>query len=217
MDEFGRTFAGKPVSTKEFLAFVEGRAGKPVAGLAKTWLEGAGLPDDKGGSFSVETFQAELERTLIVFGTGDETAMNREAAERLQKAIVQRHSNFTVPVKADSDVTEDDLKNHHLLLIGRPDCNSVTRRCRDALPVAFGTRSFVVREEAYAHAGSAVAAAAENPLNRRYSVVVIAGLSPGATLRAAPLLPAQRAAEIVVFPDGGGVRSTVKELSWPAK
>jgi hypothetical protein len=217
LDEFGRAFAGKPVKTKEFLSFLEGRAGKQVDGLARTWLESTGLPQEKGGNFSVQTFQAELERTLIVYGTRAESAMNREAAELLQKAIRERHSNFTVPIKADSDVTEAEMKEHHLLLIGRPDCNAVTQHYREALPVSFGTCSFVVRSEAFAHAGSAVAVAAENPANRRYSIVVVAGLSPAATLRAAPLLPHQNATEIVVFPEGGGTRSTVKELTWEAK
>jgi hypothetical protein len=217
MDEFGRANAGKPVRTKDFLNFVEGRAGKPVNELTSKWLDGTGLPAEKGGVYSVQTYHSELERTLIVYGTQDETAMNREAAELLQKAILERHSNFTVPVKADKDVSDEDLKNHHLLLVGRPDCNSVTQRCREALPVTFGSRSFVVREEAYAHAGSGVVAAAENPLNKRYSVVVAAGLSPAATLRVAPLLTQQRATEIVVFPNGGPARATVKELLWDAK
>jgi hypothetical protein len=217
MDEFGRTFAGKPVRTKEFLNFVESRSKKPIADLAKTWLEGTGLPADRGGVFSVQTFHSELESTLIVYGTQDETAMNKEAAELLQKAIIERHSNFTVPIKADRDVTEDDVKKHHLLLIGRPDCNTLTQRFRDALPVTFGMRSFVVRDEAYAHAGSGVMAAAENPENRRYSIVVLAGLSPAATLRTAPLLAHQRPTEIVVCPNGSNPRATVKELIWDAK
>src|SRR5262249_9140198 len=156
MNEFGRAYAGKPVGTKESLNFVEGRAGKPVNELATKWLEGTGLPAEKGGVYSVQTFHAELERTLIVYGTQDEAAMNREAAELLQKAIIERHSNFTVPVKADRDLTDEEMKSHHLLLIGRPDCNSVTQRCRESLPVTFGWRSFVVREEAFAHANSGV-------------------------------------------------------------
>ncbi len=170
-----------------------------------------------GGAFSVMSFHAELEHTLIVYGTADEVPTNREAAEALQRAIIRRHSNFTVTIKSDKDVTDDDLKVHHLLLIGRPDSNRVVERFRAALPIAFGSRSFVVQQEAYAHPGSAVIAAAENPLNKRYSLVVFAGLSAEATLLAPPALlkKEQSAGEVLVLPHDGKTRTLViaaKEL-----
>jgi hypothetical protein len=52
------------------------------------------------------------------------------------------------------------------------------------LPVAFGPQSFEVRGSAYGHPESAVIVAVENPLNRRYSLVTIAGLSALSTLNA---------------------------------
>jgi hypothetical protein len=164
-----------------------------------------------GGAFSVLSFHAEPEQTLIVYGTADETAANHEAAEALQQAIRQEWSNQTIPVKADKDVTEADLKTHHLVLIGRPDANRLVERFRAALPVTFGSRSFVVRQETFAHAGSAVIAAGENPVNRRYSLVVIAGLSAEATLRAPPLLlkPKPHPAEVVILANGAAPRALV--------
>jgi hypothetical protein len=168
-------------------------------------------PRSNGGPYTVFSFEAEPEQALIVYGATDEAATNREAAEELQRSIVQRWSNVTVPVKSDHDVTEDDLKAHHLLLVGRPDCNAVAERVRAALPVRFGSRSFVVRGDAYAHADSAVIAAAANPLNPRYSVTVVAGLSAAATLRAAPYLhrEEQAGAEVLVLPRGSRPRALV--------
>jgi Phospholipase B/S-layer like family, C-terminal region len=168
-----------------------------------------------GGAFTVLTFKEEPEQTLIVYGAGDEVNANREAADALQQAIRASHSNVTVPIKSDREVTDEELKTRHLLLIGRPDSNKTTARFADELPVAFGARSFTVRGEAYAHADSAVLAAAENPLNRRYSVVVIAGLSSASTLRTAPLLveEARQPAEVVILPHG----RKAKSLTAPAK
>jgi hypothetical protein len=156
-----------------------------------------------GGVYNVLTFHNELEKSLIVYGTGGEKATNREAGEDLQKAIIQAHSNYAVPIKTDKEVTEEDLKTHHLLLIGRPDINAVVKQFAAELPITFGTRSFTVRHDCYAHAGSAVLAAAANPANGRYSIVVIAGLSPEATLHAAPRLMglAGHASEVVVLPN----------------
>ena len=42
-------------------------------------------------------------------------------------------------------------------------------------------KEFKVRDEQFSHPGSAVIAAGENPLNKAYSTVVIAGLSAEAT------------------------------------
>jgi Phospholipase B/S-layer like family, C-terminal region len=168
-----------------------------------------------GGAFTVLTFDDEPEQSLIVYGTDDEANVNHEAADALQQAIRARWSNVTVPIKSDHEVTDDDLKTHHLLLIGRPTCNKITARFVAELPITFGGSSFVARDEAFAHADSAVIAAAENPLNHRYSVVVIAGLGAASTLRIAPMLvdSSRQSAEVVVFPHGKRVRS----LATPAK
>ncbi len=127
---------------------------------------------DNGGPFNILTFETELEQALIVYGTLDEAAANGEAAQKLQEALRRREFNITVPIKRDSDVSDDDLKGHHLALIGRPDSNRLVARFRDALPVRFGPRSFEVRGKAYAHPETAVLMAAENPLNKRYAMVV---------------------------------------------
>src|SRR5262249_11990991 len=87
---------------------------------------------------------------------------------------------------------------------------SVVARFRAALPVTFGRQSFAVRGETYAHAGSGVIAAAENPLHARYSVVVAAGLSAASTLRTAPQLArGAPGAGVVVCPSGGAPRGLV--------
>jgi hypothetical protein len=170
-----------------------------------------GTAKANGGAYALRSFAAELDQCLIVYGTGDEVAANREAAESLQRAIIQRWSNYTVPLKSDKEVTDEELKTHHLLLIGRPDCNPVVERARATLPVQFGSRSFVARGDAYAHPDSAVLAAGTNPLNPRYSVLVVAGLSAAATLRSAPrvMQDNQLSGEVAVLAHGASPRAMV--------
>jgi hypothetical protein len=222
METFGKKHAGKEVTTAEFRAHVEQAGGKKVEGFFDAWLNETGLPSAStkvaGSVYSVLSFHAEPEETLIVCGTGDERNTNRAAAEALQEAIRTRWSNLTVPIKTDREVSDDDLKTHHVLLIGRPDSNTLVERFRKALPVEFGSRSFVVREEAYAHAGSGVIAATENPLNKRYSLVVLAGLGGDATtqLPTALLKKDQSAGEVLIVPNGGKAKALVvpaKELA----
>jgi Phospholipase B len=223
MDEFGGEHAGKAVTTRQFVTHLNKHAGTLSSGDGKgsgsklddmlaAWLEKTGLPGGaKGGPFSVLTFHHEPEQTLIVYGTEDETPTNREAAEALQQAIRARHSNLTVPIKSDREATDEELKTNHVLLIGRPETNRITKRFAGAVPVKFGHGSFTVQEDVYAHARSAVLAAGENPLDRRFSMVVVAGLDASSTLRAAPLLldHSRRAAEVVVLPSGASARSLV--------
>jgi hypothetical protein len=157
-------------------------------------------PWKNGGAYLVSSFFRDLAEAVIVYGTRDEEAANREAAEELQKAIVERGTNFTVPVRADSSLTEEEIAARHLILIGRPDANSLTERLQGELPVKFGRRSFTVRGKTYAHQESAVIAAGENPRNRRYSIVAAAGLSAAATFRAAPIIAQRISAPVRILP-----------------
>jgi hypothetical protein len=164
----------------------------------------------EGGTYALSSFTEELEKTLIVYGAGDEQAINLEAAQDLQRAIIAQHSNMTIPYKSDKEVSQEELKSHHLLLIGRPDNNSVVAAMKDSLPVTFGPRSFEVQGTKYANAGSAVMAAAANPRDPRYSVVVIAGLAAEATFHAAPgLMTRGEATQVMVLPARAGAKSIV--------
>ncbi|HTU18753.1 MAG TPA: C45 family autoproteolytic acyltransferase/hydrolase [Gemmataceae bacterium] len=170
-----------------------------------------------GGPFSILSFSAELEQTMIVYGTTDERPSQREAAEELQQALRARGANITVPLRADTEITEQELKTHHLLLIGRPNTNALVKRFQKDLPISFGRGSFAARQEVYAHPDSGVLVAAENPVNKRFSMVVAAGLNAGSTLRTALVLAARktRPAEVMILPHGAGSRLLVlpaKEL-----
>jgi hypothetical protein len=161
--------------------------------------------------YSIRTFMREQDRTLIVYGTSAELPTNREAANALQKAIRESGANFTVPIKADKDVTNHDIRSNHLLLIGRPDSNVLVKRFQNQLPVSFGLRSFVVRGKTYAHPDSAVIVAAGNPLSKTHSMVVVAGLGAGSTLQAAPKLVEGRhgGGELLLLPHGGSEQGLV--------
>jgi hypothetical protein len=186
MDDFGRAHAGQRVTVEEFRTHAEAVARRDLRGFFTPWLTEPRLPADPGGGYwSIDSFEAEPERALIVFGTVKETDAQREAAEHLQKGIAQRWSNVRVPIQSDKDVSDADLTSHHLLLVGRPDTNAVTARLAEALPVRFGDASFVLRDETYAHPATAVIAAGPNPLAGRYEVVLFAGLSAEATWRCA--------------------------------
>jgi hypothetical protein len=164
-----------------------------------------------GGPFSILSFHDEQEHTLIVYGTTGDKPSQHEAARWLQQNLRAMGWNITIPIRADTEVSEEELKAHHLLLIGRPDTNALVKKYHQHLPISFGRGSFVVHEEVYAHPDSAVIAAAENPANRRFSLVVFAGLDAASTQRTVSALASQteRPAEVVILPHGGSKRLVV--------
>ena len=166
-------------------------------------------PIANGWNWAAHTFMHDLRHTLIVYGTRSDAVANRIAAEKLQQAIVDRWEHESIRIEADTNVSEEDLRAHHVLLIAPPHSSDLASRLCDSLPVSFGAHSFVARGQTYANADSAVIAAGANPLNPSYSLVCIAGLSPGATLRAAQALPDHALAPLKVQPARGKSKDLV--------
>ncbi len=212
MDDFGRAHAGLSASSHSFRNWAEDFSGRDLKSFFTTWLTENRLPADPGGGFwSIDSFEAEPEKALIVYGTVREADAQREAANHLQRGIAGRWSNLMVPIQSDQDVSEADLKSHHILLIGRPDSNAVAARVAASLPVRFGPGSFALRDETFAHPATAVIAAGSNPLNRRFEVVLFAGLSGEATWRCAQQVGERRSppAEVWLWASGSKPRALV--------
>ncbi|RPI88876.1 MAG: hypothetical protein EHM42_03995 [Planctomycetaceae bacterium] len=205
MDAFGAKHAGHAVSTEQFIAHCRDSAGADAADLVAAGVESADPGDEPADIWTIFSFEAEPERSLIVYGTKRDKAAQRESAELLQREIGRRFSNATIPIQADTEVSEEELKSRHLLLVGRPAANQVTERIHTALPVQFTQNSFRVRNETWTDAGSAVICAADNPFASRYSVVVFAGLGAEATWNCVQHLDADEdpSAQVMVFPARG--------------
>jgi hypothetical protein len=217
MDEFGRAHAGQTVRGNQFREHMEKVAGTSLSSF-DMWLSSqVSLDGARDHYWSIDSFEAEPDKALIVQGTLLDREAQREAAELLQRKIARRFSNFTVPIKTDTNVTDEDLKNHHVLLIGRPSANSTTAKLAEGLAVRFSDGSFVVRGETYAHADSAVVAAGSNSLNRRYSIVIYAGLGARSTRHCVENLPNRGGdpAEVLLMPVGMPAKSLATATAPP--
>jgi hypothetical protein len=163
-----------------------------------------------GNQSDLRDFELDLDHSLIVYGTRDDEAANREAAEVCQKAFRAARYNVNLPVQPDRTVTEDILTSRHLILIGRPAANTVTERLAKAFTVTFGAASFTVRGETCASAHSTIIAAGINPLAPRLTLTVIAGNSGTATYdRAGQELVHAPPAEVMVYNGEGKSRALV--------
>ena len=207
MDAFGRGHAGKEVTATDFTGFVGKETGTDVAAL----LEKCRVAPAAGAVVvSATSWVDDLENAIIVYGSRAESAGNEAAARRLQEAARIRWTNITVPIKSDREVTDADLKGRHVVLIGRPTTNSLTDRYRSSFPVAFGPGSVAIGKETYAHEKTTIVTAGVNPLDPRYSLVTVAGLSAEATYRVAESVAGQsHPADLMIAPAGGALRPRV--------
>jgi hypothetical protein len=211
MDNFGRAHAGKRASTLDFL-HATGLGHEQTDQFISDWISRPGKPGPNTSPFwSIGSFEAELDRALIVYGTLKETDAQREAATRLQRQIVRKWSNITVPILSDKDANPEAIKGKHLLLIGRPATNAIAKKFGDsALPtgLSFGPASFKLRADHFANPNTAIIAAGPNPNDPRVSVVLFAGLSAESTwhsIEAIGTLDTQPS-NIILLPAGGRPR-----------
>lgn len=218
MDDFGRTHSLQEVSSQQFQTYLEHKTGTDLHAFFETWLNTPGLPHAsetlmRASPFTIFSFDSELEKSLIIYGTLNEATVNKEAASVLQQALRRRKHNYAPPIKTDTEVSQEELKTHHLIFIGRPDSNRLMAAEEWKWPVRLALGSFQLRETLYAHPESALLMAIENPFNPRFSSVISAGLSPLGTLQAtrqfaegslpnAPIvvLPNQQAIQALVLP-----------------
>ncbi|WP_316676020.1 C45 family autoproteolytic acyltransferase/hydolase [uncultured Tolumonas sp.] len=193
MDKFGTKNSLHEISATQFQNFLQSQTRKDLSEFFNLWLNNTDIPQIKmtntdtenvltAPPYTIFSFDAEIENTIIVFGTKDEELANREAANVLQQALKRRKHNIAPPIKADTELSENDIKSNHLILIGRPDSNLLINKLKNNFPINFGLRSFQARDKIYAHPESGIIFSFENPDNARFSIVVVSGLSALTTL-----------------------------------
>ncbi len=193
MDEFGRAHTGREVGVSDLIDFdptakeiISQEFAQAVAAStgANSPLSSASIPGSaltrRLPPWSVYAFEEEPQRSLIVYGTQRDAAAQRESAEHLRRSLARRFHNYWIPNRSDEDVTAAELREQHIILVGRPATNAITRRWIENFPVRFGPDSVIARKQ-FAHPLTWVIAAGENGDSDRYSAVVFAGLSAQAT------------------------------------
>jgi len=202
---FTKANDGKPVTLGGFASDLGKATGKDSSGFLKELKPSVPV----GTAYSTQSFADELDRCVIVFGTLDDEAANRSAANDLRDRIARR-DGAKLTVLADKDAQGEAIADKHLILIGRPSTNRVTAALAKAVPVEFRSGAFTVGGELFAHPDTLVVAAGPNPKNPRYNVTVVAGLSGAATYLGSEALAGRTAVgEVVIYPAAGRARPLV--------
>ncbi len=125
---------------------------------------------------------------IHVYGTQDPEAEDdlRRAAERGAHGWVQGLWNYHQLVVADTALTEEQMRTHHVVLYGTPGSNAVLERIADRLPIHAAADGVHVGERVYAGAGVGVRFVYPSPLvpeggAPRYVIVQTAPTTQGVT------------------------------------
>ena len=76
---------------------------------------------------SLTDINRRLASALLVYGTMADAGANRYAAEQLQKKYLDRYES-AVPIRKDFEVTDEELRTHDVIFVGRPETNQALAR-----------------------------------------------------------------------------------------
>ena len=145
------------------------------------------------------TSGGKLASSVIVYGTVRDAGSNRYAAEQLQNRFLDRYES-QVPIYKDFEVTDDLLRHHDVVFVGRPESNSALARWSEKLGLDYQGAAFRINGTVHASEREGLILAAGNPLDATRMVLVVAGNDALSTVKAqkADL----SADEYVIFRDG---------------
>ena len=115
-----------------------------------------------------------LDSAILVYGTVREAGANRYAAEQLQKHFLDVYES-AVPIRKDFEVTDEDLRQHDVVFVGRPEANSALADWSARLGLDYRENVFRLDGQPHASERDALLLAARNPLEQTHMVLVVAG------------------------------------------
>lgn len=168
------------VRAEDFIA----AAGESHKTFFAKWLNGTGLPDVADGPiYTANMLRRHLASAIIVYGTMAEAGANRYAAEQWQKQFLEQYES-AAPIRKDFEVSADDLAEHDVVFVGRPETNSALAVWAKQVKLAYDGGVFRVDGKDYASENDALVWTAANPRDRAHMVVIAAGNSPLSTVLA---------------------------------
>ena len=120
--------------------------------------------------------QSRTKSAILVYGTMADAGANRYAAEELQKHFY-RSLEHAVPIMKDFEASDELLRTHDVIFVGRPESNSALARWQDKIGFASSGGLFRVNGRDHASETESVMFAAANPLDAHHMALVVAGNS----------------------------------------
>jgi hypothetical protein len=163
--------------------FVGAHKGQPVS--AQAFLDAAGvsfaLSPDTGANSGAPRYIASdihdrLGSAMLVYGTMADAGANRYAAEELQKHFY-RWLEHAVPIRKDFQVSDEELRTHDVIFVGRPESNSALAAWQGKIGLESSGGLFRIAGQDHASETEGLVFAAANPLDQHHMTLVLAGNS----------------------------------------
>ncbi len=133
---------------------------------------------------------------IIIYGTLAESQSNKLAAERLNKDYLGLGEEI---IKADTEISQDSLKNKCVFLIGRPETNKMAQEFKEIFPIKFDGDRFTWKGITYDQPTQGISQIIENPIDPKNLMIMYAGLSGEATQKFCDLYLYDSDASYVIF------------------
>jgi len=160
MKDFFRANTTNTVTSGAFLQ----KAGVPFA-----------VPDPgEGPAYLTADIWRRLHAAVLVYGTVLEAGANRYAAEQLQSRFLDRYES-QVPIYKDYQASDDVLREHDVVFVGRPEANSALAAWAGEIGLDYPQAAFRIDGTWHAAERDALIFAAGNPLDAAHMVLVYAG------------------------------------------
>jgi hypothetical protein len=153
------------------------------AGLAKSGSQLEPVDPPPGPAYLASDIWRRLASAVIVYGTLGEAGANRYAAEQMQSRFLDRYES-QVPIYKDFEASEELLRHHDVVFVGRPEANSALDLWAGKLRLDYEGAAFKIDGKVHASERDALILAAENPLDPTHMVLVVAGNDALSTVKA---------------------------------
>jgi len=150
-------------------------AGQFVRAADGRWRAGQPSPGMKRHGLSGPLDDFQFDRFLFVYGTTGTAAENALLA-KLGKKLSDWGLGATFNVKADRDVTDADLREAHLIVIGTPSSNSLLGRLAKDVPLVWSPTGLHLGKVSVAGAGAGACLIYPNPLAPERYLVILTGV-----------------------------------------
>ena len=124
---------------------------------------------------------AFLSAFVLVYGTATDDSLWRKIMRNEVDQFADQWEKLyhTRPrIKADAEITDEDIKNLNLILYGGPKQNSISERLCASLPIKLNRDSILVGKREFRGMGIAARFCYPNPLNPNRYIVLSASLEP---------------------------------------
>lgn len=118
--------------------------------------------------FTMANVMDRFHDTIIAYGTSRQVEANQELAKRWSFNLAESSAEILIPVKKDSEICDNCLKNKDVIVMGSPEDNSLMARLAEEgkLPVKFGKNLFKYQGKTFNRPDDGMVLVLPSPYNK---------------------------------------------------